>query len=209
MGSLVFGEDDDELEDAVMRLLAKSEQTLCTVEAGTAGSLAKWLSRAAGQQNHYLGGQVIHSPSMLVQLLGPAMDLVGQFGPASREVAEAMAVSCRQQSGADFALAIGPFPAGGAQHPEIPFFFSLATPSKVTVKASSLVGHNSIWTPRAAKAAMNLLRLTLLGELKERLSERMLLGAAPGACSIITKVTLARCQWHIPARRDERRSGLA
>lgn len=165
LGSLVFGEDDDELEDAVMRLLAKSEQTLCTVEAGTAGSLAKWLSRAAGQQNHYLGGQVIHSPSMLVQLLGPAMDLVGQFGPASREVAEAMAVSCRQQSGADFALAIGPFPAGGAQHPEIPFFFSLATPSKVTVKASSLVGHNSIWTPRAAKAAMNLLRLTLLGEL--------------------------------------------
>jgi nicotinamide-nucleotide amidase len=165
LGSLVVGEEDDELEDAVVRLLAKSAQTLATVEMGTAGSLAKWLSRAAGEEHHYLGGQVIHSPAMLVQLLGPSMDLVGRYGPASREVAEAMALGCRQQTGADFALAIGPFPPEGAQNPEIPFYFSLATPSKVTVKASSLVGHASIWTPRAAKAAMNLLRLTLLGEM--------------------------------------------
>ncbi|MEX0677850.1 MAG: hypothetical protein WD063_12285 [Pirellulales bacterium] len=34
----------------------------------------------------------------------------------------------------------------------------------VTVKASSLVGHPSIWIPRAGKSALNLLRLTLLGE---------------------------------------------
>jgi nicotinamide-nucleotide amidase len=165
LGALVFGEGDDELEDAVIRLLAETDQTLYTVESGTAGSLAKWLSRAAGQQNHYLGGQVIHSPSMLVQMLGSALDLVGQYGPVSREVAEAMAANCRRQSGADFALAIGPFPPEGARNPENPFYFSLATPSKVTVKASSLVGHASIWTPRAAKAALNLLRLTLLGEI--------------------------------------------
>ena len=64
-----------------------------------------------------------------------------------------------------YALAVGPFPPEGANNPDIPYYFSLATPEKVTVKASSLIGHPSIWIPRAGKSALNLLRLTLLGEL--------------------------------------------
>ena len=165
LGSLVFGEEDDELEDAVLRLLAASDHTLCTTEVGTGGSVAKWLSRAAAGRPFYLGGHVINSTAMLVASLGDSGSLVASHGPASREVAEAMAASCRAASGADFALAIGPFPADGAQNPDVPFYFSLATPQKVTTKASSLVGHPSIWTPRAGKAALNLLRLTLLGEM--------------------------------------------
>jgi nicotinamide mononucleotide (NMN) deamidase PncC len=79
-------------------------------------------------------------------------------------VAEAMAQTCREQSGADYALAVGPFPGDGRHDPEVPYYFALATPDKVTVKASSMYGHHSIWTPRAAKAALNLLRLTLMGQ---------------------------------------------
>jgi nicotinamide-nucleotide amidase len=165
LGSLVFGEEDDELEDAVVRLLAQTNRTLASAEVGTAGALAESLSRAAAGEHHYLGGQVIHSPAMLVQALGDSRDLVEQHGPTSREVAEALAVQSREQSGADYALAVGPFPPDGRQKPETPFYFSLATPDKVTVKASSMLGHQSIWIPRAAKSALNLLRLTLLGEI--------------------------------------------
>ncbi len=165
LGSLVFGEEDDELEDAVLRLLEQSKKTLCTVEAGTSGALAEALSRGAGPLQHYLGGHVVHSAAMLVQMLGAAGDLVARHGAASREVAEAMAECARSQSGADFALAIGPFPVGGAQQSETPFHFALATRERTIVKASSLIGHPSIWTPRAAKATLNLLRLTLLGEI--------------------------------------------
>jgi nicotinamide-nucleotide amidase len=165
LGSLVFGDEDDELEDAVVRLLTSLGHTLCTAEVGTGGSVAKWLSYAAGGGPFYLGGQVINSTAMLVKALGDAGGLVASHGAASREVADAMAASCRTTSGADFGLAIGPFPTEGAHDPEVPFYFSLATPHKVTTKASSLVGHPSIWTPRAGKAALNLLRLTLLGEM--------------------------------------------
>jgi competence/damage-inducible protein CinA-like protein len=165
LGPLVFGEEDEELEDAVVSLLAQRGETLATIEVGTSGALAKWLSRAAGDEPHYLGGQVIRTAAMLERALGDAGDLVGSAGAASREVAEAMAVACRRQSGADYALAVGPFPPEGAANPDIPFHFSLATPQRVMVKASSLLGHPSIWTPRAGKMAMNLLRLVLLGEL--------------------------------------------
>jgi nicotinamide-nucleotide amidase len=165
LGSLVFGEEDDELEHAVARLLAERDQTLATCEVGTAGSLARWMSRASGAERHYLGGQVICSTTMLEKFLGDAGPLVAASGSASREVAEAMAVACRAQTGADYALVIGPFPPEGANNPEVPYHFSLATPERVVVKASTLAGHPSIWTPRAAKMALNLLRLVLVGEL--------------------------------------------
>jgi nicotinamide-nucleotide amidase len=164
LGSLVFGQEDDELEDAIVRLLVDHDRTLATVEVGTAGALAECLSRAAEGQPHYLGGQVIHSAKMLAQSLGPAADLIELHGATSREAVEALALGLRERTGADYALAVGPFPANASQDPDAPFHFALAGPRNVTVKASGMVGHKSIWIPRSAKAALNLLRLTLLGE---------------------------------------------
>jgi nicotinamide-nucleotide amidase len=166
LDSLVFGEEDDELEDAVVRLLAERNQTLATVEVGTAGAMAEWLSRAAAGRACYLGGHVIGSLAMLAHALGGSSELIDKHGPASREVAESLAGHMRDQTGADYALAVGPFPPqrGSRPDPDTPFYFSLATRDKVTVKASSMLGHKSIWIPRSGKAALNLLRLTLLGE---------------------------------------------
>jgi nicotinamide-nucleotide amidase len=164
LGSLVFGEEDDELEDAVLRLLIQANKTLATIECATAGTLARWLARAARGRSNYLGGEVIHAPEMLERLLGDSPLAAGRVA-ASREVAEALATTWRARSGADYALAVGPFATEGANNPEVPYYFALATPEKVTVKASGQIGHPSIWIPRAAKSALNLLRLTLLGEI--------------------------------------------
>jgi nicotinamide-nucleotide amidase len=164
LGSFVFGEEDDELEDAVLRLLAATGRKLATVEMGTAGALARWLSRANRQGDSYLGGEVLASQAMLRPALGDAAPLVETHGVTSREVTEALAASCRTKAGVDYALAIGPFPSdlGGKSEP---YHFALATPEKTIVKSSTLAGHPSIWTPRAVKSALNLLRLVLLGEL--------------------------------------------
>lgn len=163
LGNLVFGEEDDELEDAIARILSASGKTLCTSEYGTAGLIAQWLSRASAASPQFLGGHVLHSPAMLARELGAAAQLIDSAGATSREVAEAMAVRCRESSGADFGLAVGPFPDPTNSSPDATYHFALATPEKVIVKASNLVGHSAIWIPRAAKAALNLLRLELLG----------------------------------------------
>ena len=44
LGDLIFGEEDDELEHAVVRLLRERQQTLAVVEWGTAGLVSHWLS---------------------------------------------------------------------------------------------------------------------------------------------------------------------
>lgn len=165
LGELVFGEEDDELEDAVIRLLKERNQTLATFESGTQGTLVAALSRAAGDDPHFQGGGVVHSAAMMAQTLGPAAGLLSQFEPSSREVTEALARRARESCEADYGLAIGPFPHYGAQNPDRPFHFALASEAGVVVKASALVGHPTIWKPRAAKAALNLLRLTMLGVL--------------------------------------------
>jgi nicotinamide-nucleotide amidase len=73
LGDLVFGEEDDELEHAVLRLLAKQGKTLATVEAGTAGLLARWLS-TAHQSNSYRGGLTCPELGAAAAVLGVEVD---------------------------------------------------------------------------------------------------------------------------------------
>lgn len=165
LGSLVYGEEDDELEDAVVRLLGERGRTLATAEWGTRGQLAQLLGSASLATEEYQAGLVLKNTSALRQTLGAQAHLIDDHGHASAAVAEALAAHVRAQYRADYGVAIGPFPiapagASGEEPPE--YFFALATPAKVMVKSSTLASHPSIWIPRAAKQALNLLRLELL-----------------------------------------------
>ena len=50
LGVLVFGEEDDELEHAVVRLLKERGRTVAVAEWATDGLVSQWLAEAAGEQ---------------------------------------------------------------------------------------------------------------------------------------------------------------
>ena len=60
LGVLVFGEEDDELEHAVVRLLGEKDQTLAVAEWATDGLVSNWLAEASHTE-HFRGGVVIHN----------------------------------------------------------------------------------------------------------------------------------------------------
>ncbi len=68
LGDLVFGEGDDELEHAVVRLLAAQQKILATAEWGTGGTIAHWISNVAGSETCFLGGAVLQNASALAGL---------------------------------------------------------------------------------------------------------------------------------------------
>jgi nicotinamide-nucleotide amidase len=167
LGTLVFGEEDDELEHAVARLLREQGKTLATVEVGTAGLLDNWLGDVPGAADWYAGGMVLPSAKSVDRFIQQTNVEAAQSETiVGGKLAKSLAITCRDQFAADLGLAIGPFPMFDSQAAEPEkFSVALATPTGVPVRASTFAGHPSILKPRAAKMALNLVRLYLLGEL--------------------------------------------
>jgi nicotinamide-nucleotide amidase len=167
LGSLVFGEGDDELQDAVVGLLRQRRMTLASIEWGTAGLLAELLGGVHESGDVYRGGTVVTSAAALARVvrlppgLDPAVD--AQAEPLVR----AMAAACREALTADLAVAVGPVPPRDplAAEPK-PLYFALAGPSGIRVKSTPYAAHPDLLRILSTKQAMNLVRLALLDENK-------------------------------------------
>ena len=160
LGALVFGEEEDELQDAVVRLLSERRETVAVAECATDGLVDHWLADADAQSSTLLGGVVLHEAASLAALLG-----IADVDPASPAAAEAMARTIRERTGADYGLAVGAFPSqtktSAAQEREGMLQIALATGENIRVKGFPLSGHPAIVRSRAAKQALNVLRLAL------------------------------------------------
>ena len=164
LGRLVFGEEEDELQDAVLRLLDRRQGTVATVEWGTAGQIATWLDEADPQGDRYLGGFVVRSSHVADALLeggrsgAHAADVAG-----AQELARHLAMSCRERTGADYALATSPLADAHAKD-DPSFAVAVATSGEVVVRSFAAAPHPSLRRVLRAKQGLNVLRLQLLGE---------------------------------------------
>ena len=166
LGTIVFGDEDDEMEHAVARLLAERGKTLATVEWGTGGMVADRLHEVCAASGNYLGGLVVPTQQALTRLLGVPAELIATHTAVSGEVAAAMATGCRERLAADLALAVSGFPETGARDDQPQrLFVALASDQGVAVRSAPHFGHPEILKTRAAKQALNLVRLTLLEEI--------------------------------------------
>ncbi|MCI0334979.1 MAG: CinA family nicotinamide mononucleotide deamidase-related protein [Planctomycetes bacterium] len=170
LGVLVFGEEDDELEHAVVRLLNERKQSMAVAEWATDGLVSQWLAEAASGSGCFRGGIVVRDAAMLCTLLDVAVEA---SDGANERTASAMAQAVREKSGAVYGLAIAALPASGpaestaATDPHGVEFsgtlhIALATSDNVRVKGFPLASHPAITKPRSAKQALNMLRLTML-----------------------------------------------
>ncbi len=150
LGSLVFGVEDEDLEDVVARQLEANEKTLVTIESGTAGELAqRWVKTGS---KCYLGGEVWPASRW-----SAAMDMEDR----TRELATAT----RSLNAADFALSISPFPPlpQSLGTPPVEAWVVLATPTDLLSERVLLSGNPAIHQSRTAKVASDLLRRYLTG----------------------------------------------
>jgi nicotinamide-nucleotide amidase len=157
LGKLVFGYEDDEMQHAVLRVLRERQQTLAVVEFGTAGLVQHWLGECPETGETFRGGLVLRDASGVEILSGLAAEMANMMGLGSAAAMSIVAQAARERFAADFALAIGPLPAVG-QNLQI----AIAGPPGVVAREIPFTGHPDILKPRAAKQALNLVRLAVL-----------------------------------------------
>jgi len=167
LGSFVFGEDEDELEHAVARLLEGKGATLALAESCTGGMISAALTSIPGISRFYLAGIVCYSNESKVRELGVAEELIRQHGAVSEEVARAMAEGARKLTGADYALSVTGIagPSGGT--PEKPVglvHMALASREGTVARKAIIKGDRHFVRELSTKSALNLLRLRLMGE---------------------------------------------
>ena len=117
LGDVIYGTDDDTLEEVCGRLLVGGGRTLATAESLTGGLLAARITDTPGSSAWYRGGVCAYDADAKTGLLAVPPVLLDAAGPVSEAVAAAMAEGARGLVDADVGLATtgaaGPEPHGG------------------------------------------------------------------------------------------------
>jgi nicotinamide-nucleotide amidase len=165
LGELVFGVEDEELQDAVIRLLVEKRRTLATAEGVTAGLVAQRLAQVPGASAWFRGGLVAYDNRLKTEMLGVSQQLLDEHGAISPAVVEAMAVGCRTRFQTDVAVStVGLAGPGGASagKPVGLVHVGLAWEGGVSSFSFSWGGTRLEVQSRTAKLALNRVRLHLL-----------------------------------------------
>ena len=101
LGDIIFGVDDETMEDAIAQRLRARGATLAVAESVTGGTIASRLVNVVGASQWFRGGVVSYASEVKFELLGVAR------GPVvSGDAAEAMASGVRRLLGADVGLSV-------------------------------------------------------------------------------------------------------
>ena len=137
IGDHVFGVDDDELEESVVRLFTERKFTLALAESCTGGFIAHRLTNVPGASAVLWGGVVSYANEAKMKMLGVNSATLAAHGAVSEEVACEMATGALRISGADFALSVtgiaGP-DGGTTEKPVGTVFIGLAERNGTVVK---------------------------------------------------------------------------
>jgi len=164
LGELIYGTDDQSLEQIVGEALARQEKTLAAAESCTGGLLAKLLTDTPGASRYFTRGWITYSNEAKTAELGVPADLIEEHGAVSRQVAEAMARCARRKAGTDFAIGItGIAGPGGAteQKPAGLVYISVDSDQGCDTERCLFSYDRRFVRLRSAQTALNMLRLKL------------------------------------------------
>ena len=167
LGARVFGQDGEELAEAVGRLLRSSGKKLALAESCTGGMVSSLVTDVAGSSDYFLGGVVSYANDAKESLLGVDDETLRSHGAVSEETAREMARGARERFGADVGAAVTGVagPGGGSEEKPVgTVWFAISDrDGREVAKRRSFVGDRSHVRKSASVHALELVRRHLVG----------------------------------------------
>jgi nicotinamide-nucleotide amidase len=164
---LIFGYDEDSLEVILGKMLGGHHQTLATAESCTGGYIAHLITTVPGSSAYFSGSVVAYANEIKIRELGVDPKILLEHGAVSEQVVLQMASGVRDRFKTDLALAVSGIAGPDGGTPEKPVgtvWIAVTTPSGTQAKKFFFRDERRRTIHRTAIAAMNMLRLTLLGK---------------------------------------------
>ena len=175
LGPSIFSTSEETLEEVVVKLLAKRNQTLASAESCTGGLIANRITNVPGASRVFVAGYVCYANQAKTDMLNIDPKLIETHGAVSEPVARALAEDARACARSDYALSTTGIagPTGGS--PEKPVgtvYIALASAdSDMIVKKFFFPTDRETFKQLAAQTALDLLRRRILNS-AGRYSER-------------------------------------
>ena len=167
LGDVVYGEDVETLEEAVLQILKRRPASFAAAESCTGGDIARRFTDLPGASAFFLGGVVSYTNGVKAEVLGVDAALIEEKGAVSFEVAKSMAERVRAITGAEVGLGVTGLagPDGDGVHEVGTVFVSMAVPGQTWVRELHLGAFRtrSFIRRMAGNHAFDLLRRYLNG----------------------------------------------
>jgi nicotinamide-nucleotide amidase len=169
---LIYGYDDDKMEEIIGQLLMSEGKTIALAESCTGGYIGHKLTEVPGSSSYFLGSAVTYSNEAKSKLLGIEKTLIMDHGAVSEEVVKAMAQGARSLYGSDYALATTGIagPGGGTKDKPVgTVWIALADNQQVIAKRFQFGDHRIRNINMTTFAALNLLRKHMVALQKDNI----------------------------------------
>ena len=105
-GQYIYSEENEELEEVVIKKLKEKGLKLVTVESCTGGLIGKKITDVSGSSEVYSGGLITYSNEMKMMLCGVKEETLDNYGAVSKGTALEMAEGALRRYGADIAVSV-------------------------------------------------------------------------------------------------------
>ena len=166
LGVMVYSTKENEtMEEAVVRLLAKYELTVTTAESCTGGMIASKIVNVPGASDVFNEGFITYSNKAKRKILDVSKNTLKKYGAVSEQTAKEMALGGVFAADADACVAVTGVagPDGGTEEKPVGLvYIACCIKDEVTVKECHFHGTRMEVREQSANAALDLLRVSIL-----------------------------------------------
>lgn len=165
LGSNIYAEGEETLEEVIGRLLLAKHQTLALAESCTGGYISHRITRVAGSSVYYHGGMVTYSNEAKMLYLGVKPQTLQEFGAVSRQTSLEMSAGIRDRLASSIGIGVTGIagPSGGtAEKPVGTVWVSMARNNLHEARHFHFHGDRERVILGTSQAALHWLRAALL-----------------------------------------------